>query len=142
MSVCELSKDYPGWNNKVVTVRGLYWSGLRQDCPQKCATGLWPSFIYLKMVQQSGLNDAVRTAATGALTGKHLEVWVTVTGRLQTSMRPSVLGPCDRASWGVPGYGRRGAFPAQIIVSRFVNIELKENPQSPYNYGAMNHPPM
>ena len=48
MSVCELSKDYPRSRDTVVVVRGVYYYGLRQECPQKCTDGLWPSFINLE----------------------------------------------------------------------------------------------
>lgn len=32
---------------------------------------------------------------------------------------------------GLPGYGRPGMFPAEIIVETLSDIEVKENPQSP-----------
>ncbi len=47
MSVCELSKDFPAPQGKIVAVRGVYYYGLRQECPQKCSSGPWPSFIDL-----------------------------------------------------------------------------------------------
>lgn len=48
LSVCALSKDLPAFNSKLVTVRGVYYYGLRQaDCPQKCDAGPWPSFFEL-----------------------------------------------------------------------------------------------
>jgi len=53
LSVCDLSKDLPRYRGKLVTVRGVYYYGLRQsDCPQKCDTGLWPSFLDLKEGQK------------------------------------------------------------------------------------------
>jgi hypothetical protein len=73
-------------------------------------------------------------------TGKRLEIWVTVVGRLQTRTRRSALGLCDRNSW-FPGYGHLGAFPAQIVVESFSDIEVKVNPQSPYDYSNIYHGP-
>lgn len=32
---------------------------------------------------------------------------------------------------GLPGYGRPGMFPAEIIVETLSDVEVKENPQSP-----------
>jgi hypothetical protein len=61
LSVCELSKDLASFRNKVVTVRGVYYYGLRQECPQKCASGLWPSFINLE-----GATDATWAALAKA----------------------------------------------------------------------------
>jgi hypothetical protein len=37
------------------------------------------------------------------------------------------------------GYGHLGAFPAQIDVESFSDIQVKVNPQSPYDYGHMYH---
>lgn len=59
----------------------------------------------------------------------------------------SSLGPCDRKNWGLGasglgGYGHFGAFPAQITVERFLDIETKVNPKSPYDYATMYHGPL
>ncbi|MGC2658849.1 MAG: hypothetical protein WA324_12905 [Bryobacteraceae bacterium] len=145
MSVCEISKDFRGFRDKPVTVRGVYYYGLRQECPQKCAAGLWPSFINLEGGTDAtwdALSKTVRTVETEAkTTGKRFEIWVTVVGRLRTRAKRSSLGPCDKKSWGLPGYGHLGAFPAQIDVDSFRDIEVKVNPQSPYDYGNMYHGP-
>lgn len=145
MSVCELSKDYPRFRDKVVTVRGVYYYGLRQECSEKCTDGLWPSFIDLE-----GGGDAVWAALARAdreveseakRSGKRFELWVTVVGRLQTRVKHSPRGPCDSTSWGIAGYGHLGAYPAQILVESFQNIEVRVNPQSPYDYAHMYHGP-
>jgi len=39
------------------------------------------------------------------------------------------------------GYGHLGAFPAQLVVESISDIEVKENPQSPYDYSNMYHGP-
>jgi hypothetical protein len=145
MSVCELSKDYPRFRDKVVAVRGVYYYGLRQECPEKCTDGLWPSFINLE-----GGDDAVWAALAKAdreveveakRSGKRFELWVTVVGRLETRARRSKRGPCDRTNWGMPGYGHLGAYPAQIIVESLREIEVRVNPQSRYDYAHMYHGP-
>src|SRR5437773_11339984 len=59
VSVCDLSKDFGAYRNKVVTVRGVYYYGLRQTCPQKCADGPWPSFITLEAPAGSGVFNAL-----------------------------------------------------------------------------------
>jgi hypothetical protein len=140
MSVCDLSRNFPAHRNKVVTVRGVYYYGLRQECPQKCAGGLWPSFLDLEggaVVTWSALDKVEQTVKVEAKkTGKRFEIWVTVIGRLRTRAQHSPLGPCDKESWG-HGYGHLGVFPAQIAVENFSDIEVKVNPQSPYDYNNM-----
>ena len=144
MSVCELSKDFPVFKDKVVTVRGVYYFGLRQECPQKCAGGVWPSFINIEGADDATwaeLAKAEREVETEAkVSGKRFEIWVTVSGRLQTRGRRSPLGPCDRKRWGL-GYGHLNVFPAQITVESFRNIEIRANPLSPYDYTNMYHGP-
>jgi hypothetical protein len=144
-SVCELSKDFPRFRDKVVVVRGVYYYGLRQEeCPQKCTDGPWPSFIDLV-----GDSDATWTVLAKAAadvetkakqTGNRFEIWVTVVGRLQTRAKHSSRGPCDRKSWGL-GYGHLNVFPAQIMVESFQDLDVRVNPHSPYDYAHMYHGP-
>ena len=142
-SVCELSKDLFAFQDKVVTVRGIFYYGLRQQCPQKCTDGLWPSFIDLKGangLSWADLAKALREVESEAkATGKRFEIWVTVVSRLQTIVRPSPLGTCDRKSWQLGGYGHLGAFPSQITVESFRDIEIRVNKNSPYDYANMYH---
>ncbi len=146
MSVCELSSDYPGFRDKAVTVRGVYYYGLRQDCTETCKTGLWPSFIHLEGGSEdtwAGLARVERDVEADAKrSGKRFEIWVTVVGRLQTRAKRSSLGPCDRTSWGLIGYGHLGVFPAQINVESFRDIEVRVNPKSTYDYANMYHGPL
>ena len=119
MSVCELSRDYPAFRDQKVTVRGVYYYGLRQECQQKCATGLWPSFISLEGGRQGVWDELAKTLRSvednAKATGQRFEIWVTVAGRLQTRAKRLRSGPCDKKSWGL-GYGHLNAFPAQITV--------------------------
>lgn len=142
-SVCELSSDFSRFRNQVVTVRGVYYYGLRQQCPQKCAVGLWPSFINLVGGEDTAWNALAKTEkeveAKAQGSGKRFEIWVTVVGRLEAPAKRSPLGPCDRIAWG--NYGHLGGYPAQLAVSAFRDIEVKVNPRSPYDYGKMYHGP-
>lgn len=143
MSVCELSKDFARFRDKVVTVRGVYYWGLRQECVEKCKVGLWPSFINLEGGTDEAWTAMAKTErdveAEAKRTGKRFEIWVTVVGSLQTRAKRSRLGPCDRKSWGLGGYGHLGAFPAQITVESFRDIEVRVNPRSAYDHANMYH---
>ena len=124
---------------------GVYYYGLRQECPQKCSNGLWPSFINLEAASD-GIWAALAKAdqeveAEAKRTGKRFELWVTVVGRLQTRAKHSPRGPCDRSSWGMAGYGHLNAFPAQIMVDSFQDVEVRVNANSPYDYANMYHGP-
>ena len=104
-SVCELSKDFPRFSDKVVAVRGVYYYGLRQEeCPQKCTDGLWPSFINLE-----GGSDATWTALAQTTadvetkakqTGNRFEIWVTAVGRLQTRAKIHLLARATKRAGG------------------------------------------
>ena len=152
MSVCELSKDYPRFRDKVVTVRGVYYYGLRQECAQTCSSGIWPSFINLDGGTEVTWANIAKTEREVEIeakrSGKRFEIWVTVTGRLLTRSTFWDKGSqCDWAKigpgrYGQPGYGHLGAFPAQIQVERFSSIEVKQNPKSPYDYANLYHGPM
>jgi hypothetical protein len=150
MSVCELSKDFSRYRDKLVTVRGIYYYGLRQDCAYKCAGGPWPSFgRWPSFIDLEGGSDATwvaltktdrRVEAEAKRTGKRFEIWVTVKGRLNAKSMRSPFDPCDRNTWGT--YGHLGAFPAQITVESLRDIEVRSNPQSPYDYANMYHGPL
>jgi hypothetical protein len=115
INICALSKDLPAFNNKLVTVRGVYYYGLRQaNCPQKCDTGPSLSIFNLaaaESVDWDPLDKVEQTVeAEAKKTGKRFEIWVSVTGRLQTKVIRS-RRPCDSKSW-FPGFGHLGAFPS------------------------------
>jgi hypothetical protein len=143
ISVCELSKHFTRYRDKLVSVRGVYYYGLRQECPYECAGGPWPSFIDLEgggSATWAALNKAERQVETEAKrTSERFEIWVTVKGRLNVRPMRSPFDPCDRKTWG--HYGHLGAFPAQITVESLRDIEIRSNPQSPYDYSNMYHEP-
>ncbi len=137
LSVCDLSKDYGAYRDKLVAVRGIYYYGLRQTCQQTCASGPWPSFLNLVSadnVTWDALAKAEQTAELEAKNGKRFEVWVTAAGQLETRARLSPLGPCDKIGSRYSGYGHLGVFPAQLVVKFFSDIAVIENPKSPYDY--------
>jgi hypothetical protein len=72
MSVCELSKDFARFRDKVVTVRGVYYYGLRQECIEKCEVGLWPSFINLEGGTDEAWTAVAKADVSGAIEGSHL----------------------------------------------------------------------
>jgi hypothetical protein len=141
LSVCDLSKDFGVYRNKMVAVRGVYYYGLRQACSQKCANGPWPSFLDLIGTDAATWKDlaqVLQTVEVEAKKGKRLEIWVTAVGQLRTRMRLWPLGPC-RLMGRHDGYGHLGVFPAQVVVKVFTDIEVKVNPESPYDYSHMYH---
>ena len=139
MSVCDLSRDYTAYRDRLVVVRGVYFNGLRQQCPQTCATGPWPSFVDLigsTAAADAGwaaLAEAERTAEREAKQGRRVEVWVTVRGKLNTRDHRSPVGLCDRVVNS--GFGHLGVFPAQIYVEAFDDIQVRPNADSSYDYG-------
>ena len=141
MTVCDLSRDYAAYRDRVVTVRGVYFYGLRQQCPQTCATGPWPSFMDLVVSGAAGetffavLDKAQRTAAQEAKQGRRVEVWATVTGKLNAGAHRSPAGPCDPVANCC--FGHLGTFPAQIVVEAFGDIQLVPKPNSPYDYSSI-----
>src|SRR5262245_834317 len=97
LSVCELSKNYGAYRDQVLTVRGVYYYGLRQDCRGICASGPWPSFVDLVGSENSdwqAIAKAEEAVESQAKKGKRFEIWVTVHGQLKTQARLSPLGPC------------------------------------------------
>ncbi len=114
LSVCELSRNFSGYAGQMLTVRGIYYGGLRQQCPQVCPTGEpWPSVLDLATSSYSG-DESLRVpfvtdqnswdsldAATlrAARSAEKVEVWATVRGYLVVRSN-SPLGPCDLVANG------------------------------------------
>ncbi len=152
LSVCELSRDFGAYRDRMVAVRGVYYYGLREKCPQKCSDGTWPSFLDLggtdgpdaatiAFATDDATWDAVekvqRTVELEAKKGNRFEVWVTVVGELKTMVKRSPLGPCDKIGSRHYGYGSLGVAPALLVVQRFSDIQIKANPESPFDYSHM-----
>jgi hypothetical protein len=98
MTVCDLSRDFTAYRDRLVAVRGIYFHGVRQQCPQTCATGPWPSFVDVIGSNTAGhalwaeVAKAERTAEQEGKKGRRVEVWVTVRGKLKASDRRSPSG--------------------------------------------------
>lgn len=141
MSVCEIAKDFGAYRDKPIAVRGVYCNGLRNDsCPEKCGDGPWPSFIDLTSndaADWGALAKVTKAVELEAKKGKRFEIWVTAIGRLRTQAHHSPLGPCDTMGSGYFGFGHMGAYPAQLVAERFLDIEVRANPKSPYDYANM-----
>lgn len=151
MTVCELSNDFGAYRDKMIAVRGIYYYGLRQTCLQTCSIGPWPSSLDLAGIGSrekspafvtddanwNALDNVQKTVEAEAKKGKRLEIWVTAVGRLNTHARRTPLGPCDRIGSRLSGYGHLGAYPAQLVVKYFTDLEIKANPKSPYDYSKM-----
>jgi hypothetical protein len=152
LSVCDLSRDFTAYRGKLVAVRGVFYYGLRQKCPQTCANGPWPSALDLigpgytppgetpvafatDELSWAALSKVQRDVERDAIEGKRFEIWVTVLGQIRARDHRSPVGPCDVMASG--GYGHLGSFPAQLVVKNFSNIEVVSNANSPYDYKKM-----
>jgi hypothetical protein len=144
-SVCDLSRDLSAYRDKLVAVRGIYFYGLRQVCPEKCATGPWPSFLDLVGTGHESWDEIAKAQQIAELEGKkgnRVEVWVTVIGKLRTVARRTRLGPCDKVGSHYFGYGHLGGFPAQLEVEHFSDIAVTANCASPYDYSNIYSGPL
>jgi hypothetical protein len=154
LSVCELSGDFTAYRGQLVSVRGVYYYGLRQTCPQACPDGPWPSFVDLTGADDvrrgepqvtfdtdweswRALEEVQEAVERDAKQGRRVEIWVTALGQIRANAYRSPIGPCDRVV--NRGYGHLGAAPAQLVVKSFSNIEVIPNANSPYDYSKVFH---
>ncbi len=81
MSMCELAANYGRYHGKVITVRGVFYHGLRATCDRKCRNARFASFIMASSptdrVDWSQLAKAQARAEAEAKQGKRFEIWVT-----------------------------------------------------------------
>jgi hypothetical protein len=149
ISICDLFKDLTRYRGELVTVRGIYWHGLRQPCPDSFVTldHKWPSALNLvdsDLVATQGQNVPFKTDRKSwdvldeitlreIREGRHEEIWVTAVGKLRT---PEGYIRDDGRVAG--GYGHLGVFPAELVVQRVFDIEIKATPT--YDYGLMRAP--
>lgn len=148
LSVCELSRDFSAYAGQIVSVRGVYFNGLRESCPARCPSGQdWPSVLDLTsssyipgggrvaFATDEGSWDRVDAIAIEQSRKlESAEIWVTVRGYLSAFSR-SPIGPCDLVANGMfAGLQVPGSYGAQVVVQRFSDIELKPAPSSPYSY--------
>jgi len=146
ISICDLLQSVRSYRGKTVTVRGIYWSGLRQTCTQPFSTSdhTWPSAINLVDSDYvAGTEESVpfktdreswdkldEIAIREGKAGRREEIWVTVTGRLRA---PEAYIRKDGRVRG--GYGHLGVYPAELVVERVSDVEIRPTPT--YDYKAI-----
>lgn len=144
--ICDLLKNVQLYRGKMVTVTGIYWRGLRQTCTEPFSTGghEWPSAIFFVgsdfvagtdesvafETDERSWEDLDEIVIREAKAGRREEIWATMTGKLLAP--ESYLRKDGRV---VGGYGPLGVFPAQLVVERIVDVEIKPNPT--YEYREM-----
>lgn len=148
ISVCELLKNLASYRGKIVAVRGIEYYGLRaRSCPEEFVTGnrRWPWAVDLvhsshpspgeERVQfatdDSSWDEWGEVLIREAKAGLRGEIWMTVLGKVrarQTYIRE------DGAVF--LGYGHLGVLPAQLVVKRIFDIEVKRDPPT-YDYSII-----
>jgi hypothetical protein len=143
LTVCQLFEDLPSYRGRVVTVTGIYWRGLGQTCAHGFVTGnhVWPSVLNLVDSDYLGGGDEPVSFRTDRESWDRLdavtvheadadrrgEIWVTIVGALRARRR-YVLDDKQIVS----GYGHLGLLPAELVVLRVLNINVKANPTYDY----------
>lgn len=140
ITVCDWFKSPLAYRGKMVAITGVYWYGLRQSCAEPFVTAghAWPSAFYLTDSQaaaqrgtpvpfetdQRSLDELDRIEIREAKAGLRGAIWVKITGQIRTIVRDGQIV--------VGGYGHLGVFPAELVVERVSDIEIKPDP--PYDY--------
>lgn len=149
LSVCELSRNFAGYAGQTIMVRGIYYAGLQQRCPQTCPTGEpWPSILDLVesrnsdifrlrvpfVTNQESWESLDRAVLQAADRGEKAEVWATVRGHLVVNVN-SALGPCDLVANGMfGGLHSRGWHGGALIVETIRDVEIRQNAATGYDY--------
>lgn len=156
ITVCELLKNLASYRGKMVAVRGIYYYGLREPkCADELTTGghRWPAAINLigspSPAPKPGALDFTGEEAVEFATdwtswekwgavlleqsraGLRGEIWITVHGKVRA--RDRYVRPDGTVS---PGYGHLGAFPAEIVVKRILDVQVKTDPPT-YDYSVL-----
>jgi len=135
MTVCEIFKNPSAYRGKVVTVKGIYWYGLRQSCAEPFVTGkhTWPTVIDMVHSDIRGAAGEEAPFTTDnqswdrlqlfvrqeARAGRREEIWVTVVGMLRA---PESYVKRDGTVVG--GYGRLSLCPAQLVMKTVLGISI------------------
>jgi len=148
--LCELSRNFAGYAGQTLVVRGIYYAGLQQRCPQTCPTGEpWPSILDLVesrnsdiifrlrvpfVTNQESWESLERAVLRAADLGGKAEVWATVRGHLVVKVN-SALGPCDLVANGMfGGLHSRGWYGGALIVESIRDVEIRKNAATGYDY--------
>ncbi len=153
LTVCQLFADLTSYQDRMITVRGIFFYGLRQpNCPLVFVTGdhKWPSAInwvdsnypvdkYERpmgfVTDEDSWNKLELLTISEGQKGRREEIWVTVEGRLRGPrryLRPGVKG-------GMGGYGHLGLLPAELVVKRVIKIEIEQTPTYDYSLPLRPH---
>jgi hypothetical protein len=131
------------FTDKLISVKGIYYRGVRQNCAGSFVTNtrVWPSAIYLIGTREDVAYSAIdfvtdyeswnkvdeRVLAVGR-NARKAEIWVTVEGFLR--------GPRHRPDGTiVGGFGEQGIYPAELVVKRIYGVDVSLLPT--YDYGAL-----
>jgi len=145
-SVCEILENPSGYRGKLISIRGIYWEGLREDCPHPLVTAghVWPSALNLAhsdLPAPAGESVPFKTDAKSwdhlqetvkreAHAGAREEIWVIAVGEVRA---PVAYIRTDGQIVG--GYGHLGAYPAEFVVKEVTNIKITPLPS--YDYGEL-----
>jgi hypothetical protein len=143
IDVCEALSNFQSYRGRMVTIRGVYFNGLQGKCERAFITGIrtWPSAIEIVVSSfVSGTADAVpfetdletwfaveALVLREAKAGRREEIWASITGMYQAPS--SYLRP-DGLLFG--GYGHLGMYPAQLVVQRVSDVQIKQIPTFDY----------
>jgi len=139
ITVCDLLSNAPSYQGKIVAVRGIYWDGLRQTCPDSIvAHSGWPNAVNLSTSALAGPYEPVpfetdqaswdrldEILLREARASRREEVWFTAVGRFR-----SVDFQKDRLTVG--GYGHLNVLPAELVVKQISDITI--DPKPTYDY--------
>lgn len=147
VTVCQLFANISSYQDRIVSVRGIFYFGLRQNnCPREFVAGnhKWPTALNLvdsrfprdKYEQPVSFSTDEESwtklqllARSEGEKGQREEIWATVEGQLRgprRKMPPGLAG-------GIGGYGHLGAFAAELVVRRIDNIEIRQTPTFDYS---------
>jgi hypothetical protein len=142
VDVCTVLRTPNVYRGRMIAVRGIYWQGLREGCPEIRLGGRsWPAALNLvEAVGKQGPTSALfetdrpswdtldRLAIREAKAGRQEEIWATVLGELRA---PATYIRDDGTTVG--GYGHLGAFPAELIVKQVLATEILSRPTYDYS---------
>ena len=148
-TICEVLKAPSIYRGKLIALRGIYWYGLRQSCPEPLITGShkWPmaiDIVHSDFSRAGGKGTDFTTdddswdhlelfVRNEAKAGRREEIWVTVLGILQAT--PSYV---KKNGEPLSGYGYFGGYPAQLVVKTVLEISIRKRPT--YDYGKLLRP--
>lgn len=146
VSVCEILKNFEKYRNKEVDAIGVYWFGLRESCPEPFITGdrKWPAALHLVdagatagsdmsvrfETDRKSWDDLQLLAVREGKAGKREEIWTIIRGEVRV---PDKYVRADGSVFG--GYGHMGAFPAELVIRRVLEVSIKSN--ATYDYRDM-----